>query len=135
MVVRITNRDIIAQIVYSKIDGDVVLEAAYAHELPNFGMKVGLTNYAACYATGLLLARRVLKKLNLDDKYEGQTEVDGEIYHVEENEEGPRPFRAYLDIGLARATCGARIFGVLKGAVDGGLDVPHSEKRFAGYDS
>jgi len=135
LVVRITNRDIIAQIVYSKIDGDIVLAAAYAHELPGFGLKVGLTNYAACYATGLLLARRVLKQLKLDTAYAGQTEVDGEFYEVEENEEGPRPFRAYLDIGLARATCGARIFGVLKGAVDGGLDVPHSEKRFAGYDA
>lgn len=25
------------------------------------------------------------------------------------------------------------MFGFLKGALDGGLDVPHSEKRFAGY--
>merc|ERR1712174_174396 len=29
---------------------------------------------------------------------------------------------------------GHRIFGALKGAADGGLDVPHSEKRFPGYD-
>jgi large subunit ribosomal protein L5e len=135
LVVRITNKDIIAQVVYSKIDGDHVMAAAYSHELPGFGLKVGLTNYAACYATGLLLARRVLKQLKLDTAYEGQTEVDGELYEVEHNEEGPAPFRAYLDIGLARATCGARIFGVLKGAVDGGMDVPHSEKRFAGYDA
>ena len=33
--------------------------AAYAHELPRYGVKVGLTNYAAAYCTGLLLARRV----------------------------------------------------------------------------
>jgi len=135
LVVRITNRDVIAQIVYSKIDGDIVMCAAYAHELPEFGLKNGLTNYAACYATGLLLARRMLKQLKLDTAYEGQKEADGEVYHVEENEEGPAPFRANLDIGLARASTGARIFGVLKGAVDGGLDVPHSEKRFAGYDN
>lgn len=135
LVVRITNRDVIAQIIYSKIDGDVVRAAAYSHELPGFGLKVGLTNYAACYATGLLLARRILKQLKLDTLYEGQKEADGEVYNVEENEEGPAPFRAYLDIGLARATTGARIFGVLKGAVDGGLDVPHSNKRFPGYDN
>jgi len=135
LVVRITNKDVIAQIIYSKIDGDIVVESAYAHELPGFGLKVGLTNYAACYATGLLLARRVLKKFKLDEAYVGQEEADGEVYNVEENEEGPRPFRAYLDIGLARATTGARIFGVLKGAVDGGLDVPHNEKRFPGYDN
>lgn len=33
--------------------------AAYSHELPKYGIAVGLTNYAAAYCTGLLLARRV----------------------------------------------------------------------------
>ena len=47
MVVRITNADVITQIVHSKIAGDQVLCAAYSHELPAFGVKVGLTNYAA----------------------------------------------------------------------------------------
>jgi len=135
LVVRITNRDVIAQIVYSKISGDVVRCSAYAHELPGFGFKVGLTNYAACYAVGLLLARRMLKSLKLDEAYKGVEEVTAEMYEVEPNEEGPRPFRCFLDIGLQRASTGARIFGVLKGAVDGGLDVPHSEKRFPGYDN
>lgn len=27
-----------------------------------------------------------------------------------------------------------RVFGCMKGATDGGLDVPHNEKRFPGYD-
>ena len=49
--------------------------AAYAHELPRYGLKVGLTNYAAAYCTGLLMARRLLKKYNLDGIYAGQTEV------------------------------------------------------------
>ena len=31
---------------------------------------MGLTNYAAAYCTGLLLARRVLAKLGLDKHYE-----------------------------------------------------------------
>ena len=35
------------------------MTAAYSHELPRYGVKVGLTNYAAAYCTGLLLARRV----------------------------------------------------------------------------
>lgn len=59
IVVRITNRDVIAQVAYARIEGDVIVAAAYAHELPRFGIKVGLTNYASCYCTGLLLARRV----------------------------------------------------------------------------
>jgi len=37
----------------------MILCAAYSHELPRYGVKVGLTNYAAAYCTGLLLARRV----------------------------------------------------------------------------
>ena len=48
-----------SQIAYAKIEGDVIVCAAYAHELPQYGVKVGLTNYAAAYCTGLLLARRV----------------------------------------------------------------------------
>mmetsp|Transcript_11725 Transcript_11725/g.31553 ORF Transcript_11725/g.31553 Transcript_11725/m.31553 type:complete len:302 (-) Transcript_11725:453-1358(-) len=134
MVVRITNKDIVCQIIDSKIQGDVVVAAAYAHELPRYGIKVGLTNYAACYATGLLLARRTLQKFGLDEAYEGQTEPDGEMYQVEENDDGPRPFTCVLDVGLVRTTTGNRVFGALKGAVDGGLDIPHSEKRFPGYD-
>ena len=84
MVVRFTNTDIICQvrsvpctqtigtlirltmfnsccfqIIYSKIEGDKVLAVAYGHELPRYGIKVGLSNYSAAYCTGLLLARRV----------------------------------------------------------------------------
>ncbi|EHH61739.1 hypothetical protein EGM_19822 [Macaca fascicularis] len=58
MIVRVTNRDIICQIAYARIEGDMIVCAAYAHELPKYGVKVGLTNYAAAYCTGLLLARR-----------------------------------------------------------------------------
>ncbi|RYQ87667.1 hypothetical protein Ahy_B09g095192 [Arachis hypogaea] len=93
-VVRFTNKDIVAQITSASIAGDIVLAAAYSHELPRYGLEVGLTNYAAAYCTGLLLARRVLKMLEMDEEYQGNVE----------------------------------------GALDGGLDIPHSEKRFAGFD-
>ncbi|XP_057474073.1 60S ribosomal protein L5-like [Actinidia eriantha] len=131
-VVRFTNKDIVAQIVSATIAGDMVLAAAYAHELPHYGLDTGLTNYAAAYCTGLLLARRVLKKLEMDDEYEGNVEATGEDFSVEPAE-SRRPFRALLDVGLIRTTTGNRIFGALKGALDGGLDIPHSDKRFAGF--
>ncbi|KAJ3125704.1 60S ribosomal protein L5 [Nowakowskiella sp. JEL0407] len=136
-VVRITCKDVICQFIYSKLTGDVVLSAAYAHELPRYGIELGLTNWAAAYATGLLAARRVLQKLGLDEKYEGNKEIDGTFYQVEEldDEEAPRPFKAYLDIGLRRTTTGSRIFACLKGAADGGVYIPHSEARFPGYDN
>lgn len=34
---------------------------------------------------------------------------------------------------MARTSTGARVFGAMKGAVDGGLNIPHSVKRFPGY--
>merc|ERR1711971_585599 len=79
----------------------------------------------------------------MDDLYEGNTDVDGEVvkteydgqtYYVEEVDDDRRPFRALLDVGCKATTTGCRIFGALKGAADGGLDIPHSHKRFPGYD-
>lgn len=135
LVVRFTNKDIICQIIYARIEGDIVLSAAYAHELKKYGVTVGLTNYSAAYCTGLLMARRVLKKLKLDGLYKGEEKATGEDYQVEAVDDGAGPFRCFLDLGLRRTTTGSRIFGVLKGALDGGLDIPHSEKRFYGYDA
>jgi ribosomal protein L18 len=112
---------------HSKIVGDICLAAAYSHELPKYGVEVGLTNYAACYCTGLLVARRLLKKLGMDEQYEGQEEPDGEYFMVEADGD-TRPFTCVLDVGLIRTTTGAKVFGALKGAVDGGLNIPHSSK-------
>merc|ERR1712077_28960 len=57
------------------------------------------------------------------------------MYAVEDNDDGPGAFRACLDVGLDRTSTGAKVFAAMKGAVDGGLDIPHSEKRFPGYDA
>jgi len=139
LVVRITNSKIICQVVYATIVGDMVVASATSKELKQFGVVGGFTNYAAAYCTGLLAARRCLKKYNLDEQFKGKEEVDGEDYHVEDEEkegdddEAPRPFKAILDVGLKRTCVGARLWGALKGAVDGGLHVPHSNKNFPGY--
>lgn len=143
LVVRFTNRQVICQVAYALVDGDRILTQATSKELSRYGLSVGLKNYAAAYCTGLLCARRLLKKLGLDEVYEGNTEVDGEVvsteydkkkYFVEEVDDDKRPFRCFLDVGCKATTTGCRIFGALKGAADGGLDIPHSEKRFPGYD-
>lgn len=93
LIVRLSNRDITCQVAYSRIEGDKIVCAAYSHELPRYGVKVGLTNYAAAYCTGLLVARRLLKKLGLDTLYQGQTEATGEEYNVEALDDGPGAFR------------------------------------------
>jgi len=131
-VVRITNTDIICQMFSAAIDHDICLAAAYSHELKRYGVPCGLTNYAAAYATGLLLARRIDVKFSLG--YKGNTSIDGKEFHVKDDSvrTGNAPFKAVLDVGLARTTTGARIFGCLKGAVDGGLNIPHNVRRFPG---
>ncbi|KAK5124647.1 60S ribosomal protein L5 [Meristemomyces frigidus] len=137
LVIRFTNKDIIAQIVTSEITGDKVFVAAYAHELKRYGVNHGLTNWASAYCVGLLIARRALAKLELADTFEGVEEADGEYKVTEPAEhdgEERRPFKCYLDVGLTRTSTGARVFGAMKGASDGGLYIPHSEKRFPGFD-
>jgi len=136
-VVRITNRMVVCQMVSSKVIGDEVLAVAYSSELSRYGLEVGLTNYAACYATGLLLARRVLKKVGLDESYTGTDEVTGEYFceEMDEEEDAKSPFRAFLDVGLRPTTTGARVYAAMKGAVDGGVAIPHtySGKPFPGW--
>ncbi|XP_040582979.1 large ribosomal subunit protein uL18, partial [Lepeophtheirus salmonis] len=107
LVVRRTNTKIIAQLTNAFISGDKVIVQADSSELVDFGVKVGLTNYSASYLTGLLIGRKAeLLKLK-----------------------GP----VFLDIGLNRSTKGARVYGVMKGAVDAGLNIPHGEKVLPGY--
>jgi len=166
LVVRFTNTRCICQVIVSELTGDRVIAAANSYELENYPAfsklvvpqkgkpgktrGIGLKNFAASYATGLLVARRTLTKLGLAEIYEGNTEVDGtvikcddegrvhyvkEVHYSEDGETRKRPLRALLDVGVRRTTTGSRLFSALKGAADGGLDVPHSEKRFVGYDA
>merc|ERR1712217_110142 len=60
-------------------------------------------------------------------------ELDGEEYHVEDEDGERRPFKCILDVGIRTTCVGARMWGALKGAVDGGLHIPHSNKNFPGF--
>lgn len=73
----------------------------------------------------------------MDEDFVGVEEADGEYKlteAAEDDEDARRPFKAFLDVGLHRTSTGARIFGAMKGASDGGIFVPHNSKRFPGYD-
>jgi large subunit ribosomal protein L5e len=133
LIVRCTNTKIIAQVAYATLSGDRIVAQAMSTDLKAYGVKVGLTNYSAAYCTGLLCARRALKAFGLEKTFTGVAKCTGEEYHIEEEESERRPLKVILDIGLKRTTVGANIFGALKGAVDGGLHVPHSSRRFPGY--
>ena len=79
-----------------------------------------------------MCARRLLTKLNLDKIYQGNKQVSK--YFQNEEDEERSSLKCYLDVGLNRTTTGANVFGALKGAVDGGLDIPYSGDRLAaGY--
>jgi len=134
-VARFTNTDVICQIVYSKINGDHVLSAAYSHELPGYGLGCGLTNYPAAYATGLLCARRLLESKGIANEFDGEVQVSGKLANTPVNSisTGRRPFKCLLDVGLARTTTGSKVFACMKGCVDGGIFIPHNEKRFVGW--
>ena len=139
-VVRFTSSNVICQVIYPSLQGDKVFAQAQSRELPRYGVEYGLTNYPAAYATGLLLARRLLTKIGLDKTYQG-TKTSGAAFDVYKDMEerqlngeeiSRRPFKCFLDVGLAKTTTGNKVFGALKGATDGGLHVPHSTKRFPG---
>jgi large subunit ribosomal protein L5e len=132
-VVRRTCTKIICQVIFATLSGDRVMTSASSQELRAHGLTAGLTNYAAAYATGLLCARRLLNLKKMDTMYEGVAKCDGKLYSVADHATDRQPFKAHLDIGLVRATTGNRAFSAMKGAADGGLFVPHTEKRFCGF--
>jgi large subunit ribosomal protein L18 len=92
-----------AQIVMARPTGDEVLVSAHSKELTrDYGLKSPEGNLSAAYLTGFLCGSKAKNK------------------GIEE---------AILDIGLHSPTKGARVFAVLKGALDAGVDIPHSEEK------
>lgn len=100
LVARKSLNNMVAQLVVYDEKGDKVLVSAHSKELVKLGYKGHCGNIPAAYLTGLLLGKKALK--------EGYEE-------------------AILDIGLNASTKGAAVLAILKGAVDAGMDIPHSE--------
>lgn len=96
LVVRKSLKNIVVQLVNHEIPGDKVLVTVRASELKELGWKFNLTNLPGCYLTGYLAGKKILEK--------GYKE-------------------AIFDIGLQGR--GRRLFAVLKGAIDAGLEIPH----------
>jgi large subunit ribosomal protein L18 len=100
-VVRKSNRNVRVQFVGFTAKGDVVLASAVSTELAKLGWTGSGKSTPGAYLTGLLAGKRA--------KESG----------VEE---------AVLDIGLREPTKGAVVFAALKGILDAGVEVPHSDK-------
>ena len=100
LVVRISNANVIVQIIKYGENGDETIVSAHTKELQKIGWLGGTKNTSAAYLTGYLCAKKALSK-----------DVDS----------------AVLDIGLKPSVKGSKVFAALKGAVDAGLDVPHGD--------
>jgi len=98
LVVRKSLRNIRIQIVEFNPSSDKVLFSASSSELRKIGWKGSLSNTPAAYLTGCLLASKVKKSL-----------------------------KCVVDIGLNVSIKGSVLYAAVKGAIDGGLDIPFSE--------
>ena len=103
LVVRKTNRYIIAQIVQTEIAQDKVVAGLTSKVLLSKGwpseLSGSLKSLGAAYLTGFLLGQSALKS------------------GIKE---------AILDIGMQRNIKNSRLFAVVRGVVDAGVSIPHN---------
>ncbi len=103
LVARPSLRNITVQIINAKPTSDQVIAAANSRELTKkYGWKAATGNVPSAYLTGLLCG--------LKAKTVGVTD-------------------AILDIGMVIPTKGAKVFAILQGVLDAGIDVPHNEEK------
>ena len=103
LVTRASIKNVEVQIIIAKPHGDEVLASANSRELiKSYGWRAPTGNIPASYLTGLLCGVKA-KAAGIN--------------------------QAILDIGLVSPTKGSKIFAVLSGVVDAGVEVPHSEEK------
>ena len=100
LVVRLSSKNVYAQLVQFNQDGDKILASAATNELKKkYGWKGARRNIPASYLIGLLIGMKAKTK------------------SIKE---------AILDIGMRSPIKGSNVYGVLKGALEAGLQIPHS---------
>ncbi len=100
VIVRLSNYHVRMQIAEARVEGDRILVQANSQELTKFGWQASTKNTSAAYLVGYLLGLRA-KKQGLPE--------------------------GIFDIGLAYPVYHSRIFAALKGIVDAGYEVAHSD--------
>ena len=111
LVVRKSLKNMVAQMVEYKPEGDVIVASAHSKELTKGGWKHGRNNIPSCYLIGRVLGHKGKKK--------GMS-------------------NAILDLGLQASTKGSRLYAVVKGVIDSGVTIPcdnavlPEEKRIKG---
>ena len=101
LVIRLTLNHAIVQVIEAEAVGDRVVVSAHSRELAKtYGWLGNCGNVPSAYLTGILCGFKAMAN-----------GVD----------------RAFLDVGLHIPSKGTRIFAALKGVIDAGVEVPHSE--------
>jgi large subunit ribosomal protein L18 len=101
IVIRKSNRYIITQIVNSKEAQDTTLCSVNSKELKKLGWQSSFKNIPASYLTGILIGKKA-KEMKIN--------------------------KATLDMGRHTSTKGSKIYAVVKGAQDAGLEINCDEK-------
>jgi large subunit ribosomal protein L18 len=101
LAVRVSSKNVSAQFITAKVEGDSVVSSAHSRNLKKLGWKGSSKSVPACYLLGLLAGKRAKEK------------------GVE---------KAYLYNGLSSFVNGSRVSALVKGVKDAGVDVPMSEE-------
>jgi large subunit ribosomal protein L18 len=103
LVTRPSIKNVTVQMIIAKPQGDQVLVAANSRELvKKYGWKAATGNIPAAYLTGLLCGLKA-KAASIDS--------------------------AILDIGMVIPSKGSKVFAILHGVLDAGIEVPHGEEK------
>jgi large subunit ribosomal protein L18 len=102
LVIRPTLKNINIQLIQFATKGDKILYSASSRQLKKLGWKFSCGNVPSAYLTGLLIGAKTKDKIKA----------------------------AIADFGFKEAIKQSRICAALKGAVDAGLNIPHSKEIF-----
>ena len=99
--IKISNQNVIAQVLKPEIQGDIVRVSTHSRELRRYGWKGSLNSLPACFLVGLVLGRKALEK-----------GVDKAVLYI-----GNKPFTS-------------RIADCMKGIVQAGINIPISSESY-----
>lgn len=100
LVINRSNKNVTAQFITPKVQGDLVLSSSHSRNLRSVGWKGSLKSTPACYLLGLYAGKRAQEK------------------GVKE---------AYVYSGVLPFVKGSRVAALVKGVVDSGVEVPISD--------
>jgi len=104
LVIRKSLKNLVMQIVEYDQKGDKIIVSAHTHELmKKYNWKYTGGNLPSAYLTGLLIGKKAIVK---------------------------KCKEAIVDLGMQSPMKGTRLYAAIKGAIDAGMQIPHSKENF-----